>query len=635
MRLSLRQRILFTLLPWVALLLGVGGAAVVLLHRLGGSIDAILRENYDSVLYMERLKEALERIDSSFTFALAGEEKKARDQYHEQWEPYQKHLELEQHNITIPGEAELAARLTELSERYRRMGDDFYARRQRGHRHMAYFGPNGLQQTFVQLKDTADAILRLNQDNMEQASRQARRTADNSLLALWIGLAVVAAVGTWLAWNTTRAILNPIRAITDSARAIGAGNLDQVVPVVAGGELGRLADAFNVMARQLRDYRQSQQARLVRLQQTSQATINAFPYPILVVDQDGQVALANPAARRLFGVAAGEGGQPGLPWQPPELLRQPLADALRQQRDYLPTGFDQTFSLRADGEDCSFLPRVLVIRNGQGQTLGAAVLLEDVTRFRLLDQVKSDLVATVSHELKTPLTGIRLAVHLLLEEKIGPLVPKQVELLLDARDNTERLVGMIDNLLDLARLESGVRRLEVQQEAPAELLRAAAEAVRVRAEDRGVQLVVETAPDLPTIDVDARQIGHALHNLLDNALRYTSAGGTIRLTARASNGHVVLGVADTGRGIPAAYLPHVFERFFRVPGDSHDSGTGLGLAIVREITAAHGGSVQCESQVGAGTRVTMSLPGQPLAGGVEPQRHRDTEKTKDQSQRLA
>jgi signal transduction histidine kinase len=448
---------------------------------------------------------------------------------------------------------------------------------------------------------------------MEEASHKARTMANNSLLVLWIGLAVVAAIGIWLAWNTVRAILRPIRAVIDSARAIGAGNLNQVVPVVSGDELGQLAGAFNAMARQLRDYRQSQQVQLARIHQASQATVNAFPYPILVVDQEGQVALANPAAQRLFGVTPREGGQPGLTWQPPEPLRQPLADALGHQRDYLPTGFDHTLSLRLAGEDQTYLPRVLVIRDENDQTQGAAVLLEDVTRFRLLDQVKSDLVATVSHELKTPLTGIRLAVHLLLEETVGPLTAKQIELLIDARDNTERLVGMIENLLDLARLESGVRQLEVMPEPPADLLRAAADTVRPRAEDRSIQLIVQTPPDLPAVNVDAKQIAHALQNLLDNGLRYTKPGGTIKLTASTVDGQVALAVADTGQGIPPEYLPHVFERFFRVPGDSHESGTGLGLAIVREIVAAHGGSVKCESTVGVGTRVTMYLPTKPLA----------------------
>jgi NtrC-family two-component system sensor histidine kinase KinB len=606
MGLTLRHRIMLTLLPWLALLAVVGGAAIVLLHRLGGSIDAILRENYDSVIYMERLKESLERIDSSFTFTLAGQEEKGKQQYRQQWQPYEDNLKREEENITVAGEEELVEKLKALTKRYRLQGDAFYAHAE--NRQQAYFGRGGLLELFQQIKDVADRILHLNQDTMEQASREARDTANRSLLGLWIGLAAVAVLGSWLTWSTVRAILRPIRAVTLSAQAIGAGNLHQIVPILSGDELGQLAEAFNTMARQLRDYRSSQQAQLVRLQQTGQATINAFHYPILVVDQEGQVALANPVAQRLFGVAPRDGAQVGLPWQPPEPLRQPLADALRQQHDYQPAGFDYTFSLRLGGEEHTFLPRVLVIRDSADQTLGAAVILEDVTRFRLLDQVKSNLVATVSHELKTPLTGIRLAVHLLLEETVGPMTSKQIELLVDARDNTERLVGMIDNLLDLARLESGVRQLEVHPEQPLNLLRAAADDVRPRAEDKAVQLVVEAPADLPAITVDAKQIGHALHNLLDNSLRYTNSGGSIKLTAKATGDHVALVVEDTGAGIPPTYLPHVFERFFRVPGQSPDGGTGLGLAIVREILTAHGGTVTCESRIGAGTRVTMSLP---------------------------
>jgi len=604
MKLSLRQRVLMTQVPWVALLAGVGGAAVILLHQLGGSIDAILRENYASVIYMERLKESLERIDSSFTFALAGQEEKAKEEYRQQWPPYIANLEAEQGNITISGEGELVGQMTEFTKRYRRQGDAFFAK-SAADRHQDYFGPGGLLELFQRIKDLADAILRLNQANMEQASHDARATAQRSLLGLWIGLAVVAVIGFWVARRTVQAILRPIYAVTESVQAIGAGNLDQVVPVVSDDELGQLASAFNAMARQMRDYRRSQKSHMLRIQHTSQATVNAFPHPVLVVDQEGQVAIANPAACKVLGVVpavlgAGLPTQPVQAWQPPEPLRQPLAEALRDQRDYLPSGFDHTFVLRAAGEEHTYLPRILPIRDTDAQTLGAAVLLEDVTRFRLLDQVKSNLVATVSHELKTPLTGIRLAVHLLLEEGLGPLSPKQLELLLDARDNSERLLVMINNLLDLARLESAGKRLDVRPEPPADLLRKAANAVQHRAEDKGVQLQVEATPNLPDMAADADQIEHALHNLLDNSLRFTDAGGRIRLAAKAADGKVILEVADTGKGIPPEYLPHVFERFFRVPGQSQEGGTGLGLAIVREVAQAHGGTVACESRLGEG-----------------------------------
>jgi signal transduction histidine kinase len=406
-----------------------------------------------------------------------------------------------------------------------------------------------------------------------------------------------------------RSILRPIQAMTQAAQAISAGNPDQVVPYVAQDELGQLAQAFNTMAHRLREFRQSQSAQLLRAQQTIQATIDSFPDPVLVIDFEGSVEMANPAARRLLGVVPRQKGQAasGI-WQPPEQLRQPLAEALKGQRDYLPEGFDRVILMQANGRENAILPRILTIRDPSGNALGAAVVLQDVSRLRLLDQVKSNLVATASHELKTPLTSVRLAVHLLLEEAVGPLTPKQTELLLDARENSERLLAMVNNLLDLARLEQGSRQLEVRLESPQSLLAAAAEAVRPRAEDKGIEILLDVPPHLPSVAVDAARLGHALRNLLDNALTYTDRGGRITLAATSQGDDVTLSVSDTGIGISREHLPHVFEKFFRVPGQSRGTGTGLGLAIVNEIVAAHGGMITCESQPGAGTVFRLRLP---------------------------
>ena len=225
------------------------------------------------------------------------------------------------------------------------------------------------------------------------------------------------------------------------------------------------------MSERLRAYRQSNTERLLHARQTAQATIDSFPDPVLVIDPEGRVEMANPAAQRLLGVVPPGRRSLRLVWQPPDPLRPAgPPDALHEQRAYLTDSFDQAATFRLDGEDRDFLPQVRPIREPGGDTLGAAVVLSDVTRFRLLDQLKSDLVATVSHELKTPLASIRLAVHLLLEETVGPLTPKQMELLLDARDNAERLLNMIEHLLALARLEEGEERLALSPADPALLL---------------------------------------------------------------------------------------------------------------------------------------------------------------------
>jgi PAS domain S-box-containing protein len=445
---------------------------------------------------------------------------------------------------------------------------------------------------------------------MEHASEEAQQAAAASLF--WFGVCLAAALflAVLPALHTARSVLRPITALTDAALNISAGNLDQVLPQDRGDELGQLALAFNTMARHLRDYRQSQSARLLRVQKTSQATIDSFPDPVIVLDPAGTVEMANPAARNLLGVQSRQDGQAvHCVWHPPEPLREPLSQALVNQGNYLPEGFDRTILLGPNGRERAMLPRILAIRDPHGNPLGAAVLLQDVTRLRLLDQVKSNLVATASHELKTPLTSLRLAIHLLLEEEtLGPLNPKQIELLLDARDNSERLLAVVNNLLDLARFEQGWRQMETRPVAPGTLLEEAAEAVRPRAHDKGVEVALDIPTGLPEVLADGPRMGNALRNLLDNALTYTERGGKVTLSARAAGGAVTLSVADTGVGIPPEYLPHVFEKFFRVPGQSRGSGTGLGLAIVQEIVTAHRGTVSCESPPGGGTVFRLTLP---------------------------
>jgi signal transduction histidine kinase len=614
MTLSLRQRIWLTLAPLLVLIGVLGAAGLVLLNRLGNAGSAILRENYDSVVAMVGLNEALERIDSSFQFALAGRTD-ARDDFDANWPAFDDNLAVENRNITLPGEAELAAELSRLRDLYRAEGEAFY-RAAPNDRHALYFGKAGLLARFHEIKTVSGDIRAMNQRNMEEASQAAKDTARASRVwfaggLLVAGLAAALAAG-WMA----RTILRPIRAVTRSATAIGAGNLNQQVPVVSHDELGQLAEAFNGMAGRLRDYRESHSARLVRARQTSQAAIDAFPDPVVAVDPEGRVEMANPAARLILGVVSGEGQLP--PWQPPDALRGPLADALQRQQPFVTQAFDQTIGFRLEGEERSFLPQVLPIRDPYGGTLGAVVVLNDVTRFRLLDRVKSDLVATVSHELKTPLTSVRLAVHLLLEEAVGPLTPKQTELLLDARENAERLLNRIEHLLALARLERPEGALDLRPEDPADLLRRAADSARPRAEDKHVELAVEPGEGLPSVAADAVRLDHALTNLVDNALTYTTTGGRVTLSASAEGeGRVHLTVADTGIGIPPEYLPHVFDKFFRVPGRGDGRGTGLGLAIVKEIVTAHRGEITCESRPGEGTVFTITLPvwGTPTNGG--------------------
>ena len=450
---------------------------------------------------------------------------------------------------------------------------------------------------------------------MEHVNHESRQIANSSLIGYGVGGALGVGLALVLVGSTIRAIRFPIDAMAKSARAIGAGDLDQLVSVASNDEFGDLASRFNTMARQLRDLRELHGAKLTLARQTTQAAIDALPDPVVVVDFQQRVELANRVARRLLGVRpATQESNPQADksspatWQPPDELRQPLADVLNNRAEYLPEGFDKTIALRTGEATGSFLPRILPICNERGATVGATILLQDVTRLRLLDEMKSNLVATVSHELKTPLTSIRLALYLLLEEMTGPLSPKQLELLIDARDNAERLLTMINNLLDLARLEQGRPQLHLQSGRPLALLRPIADSFRPRAAEQGVEFSLVAPADLPEVAADFDQFQHAVQNLLDNALAYTPQSGRITLSAERAGDQVAFSVTDTGRGIPPEHIKSVFERYFRVPGSSAPGGSGLGLAIVREIATAHGGTVECESQAGMKTVFRMLLP---------------------------
>jgi signal transduction histidine kinase len=224
--------------------------------------------------------------------------------------------------------------------------------------------------------------------------------------------------------------------------------------------------------------------------------------------------------------------------------------------------------------------------------------------------VKTNLVSTVSHELKTPLTSVRMGLHLLLEERIGTLNGKQTELLLAAREDSERLLRMINDLLDLAKLESGRTALPSRPTEPRELVNTAQEDLRALVESRGSHLVTRITPDLPYVSVDGRQVAHVFSNFVSNAVKYTKPGEDIVLQAKNHDGGVRFSVIDQGPGIAPQYQSQIFDRFFRVPG-SEATGAGLGLAIAKEIVLTQGGKIGIQSAPGKGSEFYFDLPAIP------------------------
>jgi signal transduction histidine kinase len=407
------------------------------------------------------------------------------------------------------------------------------------------------------------------------------------------GTVIALLISAYAGYQLSRSILRPIQWLTRATRELGEGKLDQPVPVATHDELGELALAFNKMAAQLQEYRQSTTEKIVRLHRTMETTLASFPDPIFVLDQEGHIELRNPAAEGLMSSLRLEG-------QLPDRLQSIARNTLASGENFLPNHFKEAMTYRLNGQDKFFLPRILAMRSKEGALLGVAVVLYDVTRFRLLDAAKTDLVSTVSHELKSPLTSVRMALHILLEKTVGTLTPKQDELLAAARNDTERLLRILNDLLDLARLEAGDAELHREPVLPAELLAGAMKVMadKVSAKHLGVSFNVQ--PDLPAVTVDRQRINHVFTNLISNAIKYSPDGGKIVLgAAPAEDDDVEFSVTDQGPGIPAEYQARIFDRFFRVPGQTK-TGAGLGLSIAREITVSHGGRIGVRSAPGQG-----------------------------------
>jgi signal transduction histidine kinase len=336
-----------------------------------------------------------------------------------------------------------------------------------------------------------------------------------------------------------------------------------------------------------------------------EATLKAVPDPVFVVAKDGTHEVRNPAAEVL--AQSPEFAQ-GLP----VALKEELANVLRNGEQYVPADYNRVVTFRVGREVRHYLPRILAVGDKLTEFSGAAVILQDVTKFRLMDDAKTNLVGTVSHELKTPLTSLRMALYLLLEQNLSALSVQQRELLEDARDDADRLLRILDTMLDLTRLEAGTSALDRRQHGVAALLHQFAGEAHPLIDLAGQRLAVVIAPELSgaTIQVDDSRLRHVFTNLLTNASKYTPRGGFITLAAAPAEnpGFIRFSVRDQGPGIPPESIGRIFERFYRAPNQDRRTGAGLGLAIAREIVVAHGGSIACASIDGGGSEFYFVLP---------------------------
>ncbi|MGO8943223.1 MAG: ATP-binding protein [Syntrophobacteraceae bacterium] len=605
---SLKTKLILASCGPLLILLVVGLISIRTITQSSKVLERIFRENYDSVAAGLAMKQAILEIERGVE-PLLYESSADKTMIDSAVLKFSQRLKFQQGNVSLPGEQELTNRLAASWKTYTNEVETFVQMQESGAARRDFYRTGLLPQSDAVL-DAAQQIIDINLNNMISADGQVRQHAaetNRDVIVLVLAGTVLALIFVIIIGPS---ILRPISSLTRSVKEIQQGNLDLVVKARSGDEIGQLASAFNDMTGSLREFRRTNRARLIRSQKATLSALNSLSDAIIICNPEGAIEISNETAQHLFALKAGMTIQSVENVRMGELFER----ARLEMRPIRLKTYDWAIQVFRDGEEHFFLPEAVPIMDEERRLTGVMLILSDVTRLRKLDEVKSGLIATVSHELKTPLTSIRLAAHALLNEKLGPLNPKQAELVIAARDDSDRLYRIIENLLDIGQLECGGSTVELVAVSPEQVLLNVVEEMKPSYVDRGVSLVLDLPGDIPQVLADRLRLEIVFANLLSNGLKFTPPGGEVKVSARLEKGAVLFVVEDTGSGIPKESLPHVFEKFFRVPGrGGQPSNTGLGLAIVKEIIETHGGKVEVASTPGEGTKFSFTLA---AAGGV-------------------
>ncbi|WAG79213.1 PAS domain-containing protein [Metapseudomonas furukawaii] len=434
----------------------------------------------------------------------------------------------------------------------------------------------------------------------EGAARE-RAVLIGGLLGL-LGIAVLL-IGVITAHGIARRFGEPIDALAKAADQVGRGDFQVTLPLSPVNEMAALIRRFGLMAEALRLLKETNIERLLAERQRLKAVLDSIDDGLLILDRQGRVQHANPVAQRQLSWGAFPEGQP----LSRTLARPELEEAVQRVLRGDPLEEEpEDLVIEAEGEQRLLSWSLAPVLLDEGRVLGAVMVLRDVTEARAFERVRNEFVLRASHELRTPVTGMQMAFGLLSERLRFAPDSREGDLLTTVDEEMQRLVRLINDLLDFSRYQSGVQVLAREPCDLEDLLAALRQRYSAQAGELGLEIELELHPPLPRVNLDRLQIERVLDNLVGNAIRHSRPGGHIRLQARRHGERVLLSVADEGEGVPYSQQARIFEPFVQV--GQRKGGAGLGLALCKEIVQLHGGRIGLYSRPGQGARFYMTLP---------------------------
>jgi signal transduction histidine kinase len=615
-RLGLRLRFGIATLLLVATTVTASVWTLAALSRLSGVVTNTVRESEAVTAVTSQLAGALEREDDGVLLVLAGDQR-GRAVLAQERRVVDKAV-ADLFDVLGPAdERELARPLQAELQAYRRAADDVIT-----------VAPE--QDALVQYHQKANPLLRRSvalttviRDRHFQLARQAvtgaRDEASSSRRAVL--LITIAALGfaVLVAWYLTMTVVGPLRRLTRGANAIREGRFDEKLAIGSRDELGELASAFNHMAENLAEFRRTNVGEVVRAKNTLEATLEALPDAVVLLDSNCRILSMNRAALTAFR-AAGVHGPTSLRDLRLDGLDGAAVEKAVRMGTETPSAIDltQTIPIERDGRLQRLLPRVVPVSGSGAQPGGAILLLYDVTELARVDEMRSELVAVASHELQTPLTTLRMTL-LMLQESSDVLPPRERELVSTSLIGVEQLTDTVHDFLDLTRIEAGQLRLDLEPVPVAALLADVIRHAQRQADEQAVHLHTDVEAGLPSVVGDQRRLRVVFDNILSNALKYTPRGADITIRSRRSVSHagadsILISVTDSGPGVPSGFRARIFDKFFRLEyqqpeGRPHARGAGIGLYLCRQIAELHGGRIECtEGPNGRGACITVEVP---------------------------
>lgn len=557
---TVKQKIRWGTLFLFLLMLTLGGVAIFHIVRLKHDSQVILKNNYESLEYCHFMLRTLDSIDIDKPVYMA---------------KFDSVLKLQEANLTEEGERQFTAGIRRYFDLYKK-GED----------------PEG---NFKKMEENIHEVLGVNMAAIEFKNSRANDTANHAVSYLTFIATAVFLIGLTFAFNFPFVITNPINAFTEGIKQVSAKNYHHRIHLDRKDEFGQMAQAFNNMAERLEYFESSNLNKIIFEKTRAEAVINSLKDASIGIDKNGIVLFANSQALQLLGMEAAQ------------LVARPVREIVAKNdlfRFLMEEKGNVPFKVVVGNEENYFIKETVDIEeDGSG---GRVVVLKNITSFKELDVAKTNLLATISHELKTPLASSDFSIKLLQDERTGKLNREQAEYVNNLKEDNRRMLKILSELLNMAQIETGKIQLDIADVSPVSIADNAIETVMNAAKDKNVIIKKDYGPSPGTISADAEKTAWVLNNFLTNAIKYSPAGETITVSVRNKESEVEFSVTDRGPGIPSEYHKKVFDRFFRVPG-ANGRGSGLGLAISKEFIDAQGGRVWVKSEIGTGSVFGFTL----------------------------